>query len=79
MENRGVRITGDFGPGSLWGNDYCMSFNSKMRDKSLNGEIYICLQEAIILTRRLVALYNLCDRTVFGYFPHETQTVLRIA
>jgi putative transposase len=32
--------------GSPWENGYCESFNSKLRDELLNGEIYYTLQEA---------------------------------
>jgi putative transposase len=27
-------------PGSLWENGYCESFNGKLRDECLNGEIF---------------------------------------
>ena len=33
-------------PGSPWGNGYTKSFNSKLRDESLNGEIFYSLKEA---------------------------------
>ena len=33
-------------PGSPWENDYCESFNSKMRDEFLNGEIFYSMKEA---------------------------------
>lgn len=32
-------------PGSRWENGYCESFNGKLRDKLLDGEIFITLQE----------------------------------
>ena len=32
--------------GSSWENGYCESFNSKLRDELLNGEIFYTLQEA---------------------------------
>lgn len=38
-------------PGSPWENGYCESFNSKMRDEFLNGEIFDSLHEAQVLTR----------------------------
>jgi transposase InsO family protein len=31
-------------PGSLWENGYCESFNSKLRDEFLNGEIFYSMQ-----------------------------------
>ena len=33
-------------PGSPWENGYCESFNSKLRDELLNGEIFYSLAEA---------------------------------
>ena len=33
-------------PGSPWENGYCESFNSKLRDELLNGEIFYSLREA---------------------------------
>jgi putative transposase len=32
-------------PGSPWENRYCESFNGKLRDDSLNGEIFDSLKE----------------------------------
>ena len=36
-------------PGSPWENGYCESFNSKLRDELLNGEIFYTLKEAKIV------------------------------
>ncbi len=36
-------------PGSPWENGYCESFNSKLRDELLNGEIFYSLREAEVL------------------------------
>ena len=36
-------------PGSPWENGYCESFNSKLRDELLNGEIFYTLKEAKII------------------------------
>ena len=33
-------------PGSPWENGYCESFNSKLRDEFLNGEIFYSIKEA---------------------------------
>ena len=33
-------------PGSPWENGYCESFNGKLRDEFLNGEIFYSLKEA---------------------------------
>ena len=39
-------------PGSPWENGYCESFNSKLRDELLNGEIFTTLCEAQVLIER---------------------------
>ena len=36
-------------PGSPWENGYCESFNSKLRDELLNGEMFFSLAEAQVL------------------------------
>ena len=36
-------------PGSPWENGYCESFNSKLRDELLNGELFFSLAEAQVL------------------------------
>jgi transposase InsO family protein len=36
-------------PGSPWENGYIESFNGKMRDELLNGEIFYILKEAQVL------------------------------
>jgi putative transposase len=38
-------------PGSLWENGYCESFNSKLRDELLDGEIFYFLKEARIVIK----------------------------
>ena len=39
-------------PGSPWGNGYNESFNGKLRDELLKGEIFYTLKEATILIER---------------------------
>ena len=41
--------TAYIGPGSPWENGYCESFNSKLRDELLNGEIFFSLAEAQVI------------------------------
>jgi hypothetical protein len=36
-------------PGSPWENGYCESFNGKLRDELLNGELFYTLREAQVL------------------------------
>jgi len=45
-------------PGSPWENGYCESFNSKLRDEFLNGEIFYSLKEAQVLAKRWRVHYN---------------------
>ena len=45
-------------PGSPWENGYCESFNGKLRDECLNGEIFYSLQEAQIVIEQWRAEYN---------------------
>jgi putative transposase len=45
-------------PGSPWENAFIESFNSRMRDEFLNGEIFDTMHEVRVLTRRWVDYYN---------------------
>ena len=45
-------------PGSPWENGYNESFNGKLRDEFLNGEIFYTLPEAVILVEQWRRLYN---------------------
>lgn len=45
-------------PGSPWENGYCESFNSKLRDELLNGEIFFSLAEAQVLIEAWRRHYN---------------------
>jgi putative transposase len=45
-------------PGSPWENGYCESFNSKLRDELLDGEIFYSLPEAQILIEAWPRHYN---------------------
>lgn len=45
-------------PGSPWENGYCESFNARLRDELLNGEIFYSLQEAQILIENWRRHYN---------------------
>jgi transposase InsO family protein len=45
-------------PGSPWENGYCESFNSKLRDELLNGEIFYSLREAQVLIEGWRRHYN---------------------
>jgi transposase InsO family protein len=45
-------------PGSPWQNGYVESFNARMRDEFLNGEIFGNMYEVEVLTKRWVKTYN---------------------
>jgi transposase InsO family protein len=45
-------------PGSPWENGYCESFNGKLRDECLNGEIFYSLKEAQVVIESWREEYN---------------------
>lgn len=45
-------------PGSPWENGYIESFNGKLRDELLNGEIFDTLKEARVVTEQWRKFYN---------------------
>jgi transposase InsO family protein len=45
-------------PGSPWENGYCESFNGKLRDECLNGEIFYSLKETQIVIEKWRVEYN---------------------
>ena len=45
-------------PGSPWENGYCESFNGKLRDECLNGEIFYSLKEAQVVIEMGRKHYN---------------------
>jgi len=45
-------------PGSPWKNGYVESFNSKLRDELLNGEIFTTMVEAKIIIEQWHREYN---------------------
>ncbi len=57
LSNVGV-ITAYIEPGSPWENGYIESFNARMRDEFLNGELFGNMYEAQVLTKRWVEYYN---------------------
>ena len=57
-------------PGSPWENGYIESFNGKLRDELLNGEIFETLLEAKVLIERWRQEYNtLRPHSALGYRP----------
>jgi putative transposase len=62
-------------PGSPWENGYCESFNGKLRDELLNGEIFCSLKEARVLIEQWRHHYNTVrPHSSLGYRPPAPQT-----
>jgi transposase InsO family protein len=57
LQNVGVK-TLYIEPGSPWENGYCESFNSKLRDELLNGEIFTTITEAKVIIEQWRREYN---------------------
>jgi putative transposase len=45
-------------PGSSWENGYCESFNGRLRDECLNGEIFYSLRDAQMVIKNWRVEYN---------------------
>ena len=57
-------------PGSPWENGYCESFNGKLREECLNGEIFYSLREARIVIEQWRQKYNrVRPHAALGYRP----------
>ncbi len=62
-------------PGSLWENGYCESFNGKLRDELLNGEIFYTLKEAQVIIEHWRCHYNtIRPHSALGYRPPAPET-----
>lgn len=58
LDRTGV-ITAYIEKGSPWENGFIESFNARMRDEFLNGELFDTLWEAQVLTERWIRYYNM--------------------
>jgi putative transposase len=57
-------------PGSPWENGYCESFNARLRDELLNGEIFYSLAEAKVVIESWRRHYNTArPHSSLGYRP----------
>ena len=57
-------------PGSPWENGYCESFNGKLRDELLNGELFYSLKESQVVVEQWRRHYNTrCSHASLGYRP----------
>ncbi|WP_394196059.1 IS3 family transposase [Litoreibacter albidus] len=64
-------------PGSPWENGYCESFNGRMRDELLNGEIFYSLREAQIIIERWRNHYNTKrPHSALGYRPPAPEAIV---
>ena len=62
-------------PGSPWENGYCESFNGKLRDELLNGEIFYSLKEAQVVIGQWQKHYNsIRPHSALNYRPPAPQT-----
>ena len=66
-------------PGSPWENGYIESFNGKLRDELLNGEIFNTVIEARIIIERWRKEYNTKrPHSSLGYLPPAPETILPV-
>ena len=64
-------------PGSPWENGYNESFNGKLRDELLNGEIFYTLTEAQVLIERWRQHYNTVrPHSSLGYRPPAPEVTI---
>ncbi len=64
-------------PGSPWENGYCESFNGKLRDELLNGEIFYTLREAHVLIEQWRVHYNtIRPHSALGYRPPAPEIIV---
>ncbi len=53
-------------PGSRWENGYCESFNSKLRDECLHGEIFYSIKELRVMAERWLIRYDTIGTALFA-------------
>ncbi len=64
-------------PGSPWENGYIESFNARLRDELLNGEIFYTLKEARVLIESWRCHYNAVrPHSSLGYRPPAPETII---
>ena len=68
-----------FEPGSPWENGYNESFNGKLRDELLNGELFYTLKEAKVLIEKWCLEHNIFrPHSSLNYRPPAPQASLTI-
>ena len=64
-------------PGSPWENGYVESFNARLRDELLNGEIFYSLREAEVIIESWRRHYNTVrPHASLGYRPPAPEVLL---
>ena len=64
-------------PGSPWENGYIESFNARLRDELLNGEIFYTLHEVRVITGWWREHYNkIRPHSSLGYRPPTPETII---
>ena len=64
-------------PGSPWENGYIESFNGKLKDELLNGEIFMTLLEAQVLIENWRKDYNqIRPHSALGYRPPAPEAIM---
>ena len=67
-------------PGSPWENGYCESFNARLRDELLDGEIFYTLKEAQVIIEKWRKHYNTKrPHSALGYRPPAPETIIPMA
>ena len=66
-------------PGPPWENGYCESFNARLRDELLNGEIFYSLKEAQIIIEQWRRHYNTKrPHSSLGYRPPAPESIVPV-
>ncbi len=66
-------------PGNPWENGYCESFNARLKDEFLNGEVFYSPKEAQILTDEWRRHYNTKrPHGALGYKPPARETIVQM-
>jgi len=64
-------------PGSPWENGFIESFNARLRDELLNGEMFTTLREAEVLIEAWRRHYNAVrPHSSLGYRPPAPEAIL---
>ena len=64
-------------PGSPWENGYCESFNARLRDELLNGEVFYTLKEAQIIIEQWRRHDNTKrPHSALGYRPPAPEIII---